>query len=73
MEAGVLIVVITTRKLSGKQIVGVYVMTECNCGKNEIIRVYTNCLAKTEFGFEPKIKLKEGLEKTIEWYIEKIN
>ena len=26
-------------------------MTDCNCGKNDIIRVYTNCLAKTEFCF----------------------
>ena len=36
-------------------------------------RCVSNQKAKEEFGFEPKIKLKEGLEKTVKWYIEKIN
>ena len=51
MAIGVLIVVITTRKLLGSQIVSVYAMTECNCGKNDVAVITTNCLAKTEFCF----------------------
>ena len=52
MAIGVPIVVTITRKLLGRQIVSVYAMTEkCNCGKNDVVILTTNCLAKTEFCF----------------------
>tara|TARA_Y100001949_G_C15958210_1_gene317989 strand:- start:69 stop:434 length:366 start_codon:yes stop_codon:yes gene_type:complete len=51
MAIGVPIVVTITRKLLGSKIVSVYVMTECNCGKNDVAVITTNCLAKTEFCF----------------------
>ena len=31
-------------------------------------RKVSNKLAKEKFGFKPKITLKEGLRKTIDWY-----
>ena len=53
MEIGVPIVVITMKGLLGSKIVSVYVMDEkCNCGKNNVIVITTNCLAKTEFRFD---------------------
>ena len=52
MAIGVPIVVTITRKLLGSKIVGVYAMTECNCGKNDVVIITTNCLAKTEFRFD---------------------
>ena len=52
MEIGVPIVVITMKGLLGSKIVSVYVMDEkCNCGKNNVVIVTTNCLAKSEFCF----------------------
>ena len=53
MEIGVHIVVITMKKLLGSQIVSVYAMNEkCDCGKNDVVIITTNCLAKTEFRFD---------------------
>jgi len=36
-------------------------------------RCVSNKKAKDDFGFEPKISLRDGLEKTIEWYIAQDN
>ena len=53
MEAGVLIVVITMKTHLGSQIASVYAMNEkCDCGKNNVVIITTNCLAKTEFRFD---------------------